>query len=612
MCGIAAIFAYHSGAPNVERDELLAIRDHMAARGPDGIGEWISPNQRVGLGHRRLSIIDLSPTGTQPMLSEDGSLAIVFNGEIYNYRELRAKLEQQGRRFVSQSDTEVLLHLYAHRGEAMLNELRGMFAFALWDKRKNGMFLARDPYGIKPLYFYDDGRTLRAASQVKALLAGGKIDISPDPAGHVGYFLWGHIPEPYTLYRRIRSLPSGAKLWIDQNGDKRQTIYCDIKNILATAEQSNSQSASAGPNLSSEPVSDCLRSALIDTVRHHLVSDVPVGVFLSSGLDSTTLAALAAEEGGTLRTVTLGFEEYKDTFRDETPLAEAVARQYGAVHQTIWVGRDDFQAQREHLFSAMDQPTQDGTNTFFVSLAAKRAGLKVAMSGLGGDELFGGYESFRDIPRAVNILRFAQPFSAFGKLFRVLSLPLIEKRVSKKYAGLFEYGGNYPGAYLLRRGMFMPWELPQLLGEDLARDGWQELQPLLRLQETIDGLRNSHVKISALETCSYMRNQLLRDSDWAGMAHSVEIRVPLVDVHFLRAVAPMLARESPPTKRDVANSPAQPLPDEVVNRAKTGFCIPVAEWLMQEFGSQPIDRGLRGWARHVYRQFPGSCLRETN
>ena len=603
MCGIAAIFAYQSGAPNLERDELLAIRDHMAARGPDGIGEWISPNRRIGLGHRRLSIIDLSPTGAQPMFSEDGSLAIVFNGEIYNYRELRAKLEQEGRRFVSQSDTEVLLHLYADRGEAMLNEVRGMFAFVLWDGRKNGIFLARDPFGIKPLYYSDDGKTVRVASQVKALLAGGHLDTIPEPAGHVGYFLWGHIPEPYTLYRKIRSLPSGAKLWIDQNGDKRQTIYCDIKKILATAEQST---------LNSEPVSDRLRSALVDTVRHHLIADVPVGVFLSSGLDSTTLAALAAEEGGTLRTVTLGFEEYRGTFRDETSLAEAVARQYGAVHQTIWVTRDDFQAQREHLFSSMDQPTQDGTNTFFVSLAAKRAGLKVAMSGLGGDELFGGYESFRDIPRAVNILRFAQPFSAFGKLFRVVSLPLIEKCISTKYAGLFEYGGSYAGAYLLRRGMFMPWELPQLLDEDLAREGWRELQPLLRLEEVVDGLYNSRVKVSALETCCYMRNQLLRDSDWAGMAHSLEIRVPLVDVNFLRAIAPTLTSENPPTKRDVATAPMQPLPDEILNRAKTGFCIPVAEWLMQEFESQPIDRGLRGWARYVYRQFAGACLREMN
>ncbi|MDQ2824362.1 MAG: asparagine synthase (glutamine-hydrolyzing) [Verrucomicrobiota bacterium] len=600
MCGIAAIFAYRDGAPKVERDELLAIRDHMASRGPDGIGEWISEDRRIGLGHRRLSIIDLSPTGAQPMFSEDGSLAIVFNGEIYNYRELRERLERDGRHFISQSDTEVLLHLYADRGEEMLEDVRGMYAFAIWDKKRNGIFMVRDPYGIKPLYYSDNGRTLRVASQVKALLAGGHVDLAPDPAGHVGYFLWGHIPEPYTLYRNIRSLPAGSTMWLDRDGPRAPKDFCNISQILREADESKM----SNPQL--------LRSALVDTVRHHLIADVPVGVFLSSGLDSTTIAALAAEQGGTLRTVTLGFEEYKGTFRDETPLGEKVARQYGTSHQTIWVTRDDFQAEREHLFASMDQPSYDGANTFFVSLAAKRAGLKVAMSGLGGDEMFGGYPSFRDIPRSVNAFRFAQPFSALGKVFRVVTGRLIEKYTSPKYAGIFEYGGSYAGAYLLRRGVFMPWELPKLLDADMVRQGWQELQPLLRLEETVDGLRSSHLKVSVLETCWYMRNQLLRDSDWAGMAHSVEIRVPFVDINLLRTLAPLLAGENPPTKRDVANSPTQRLPDEILQRIKTGFCIPVGEWLLQEFEPQPIDRGLRGWARHVYRQFPGSCLRETS
>src|SRR6266446_2275843 len=194
MCAIAAIFSYGPDAPPADPEELLKIRDAMQRRGPDGAGEWYSPNRRVGLAHRRLSIIDLSPSGAQPMADERGSLVVTFNGEIYNYRELRAGLEQKGYVFRSQSDTEVLLHLYSERGRAMVDELRGMYAFAIWDQRRSGLFLARDPFGIKPLYYSDDGQTFRAASQVKALRAGGAIDSTIEPAGHVGFFLLGSVP----------------------------------------------------------------------------------------------------------------------------------------------------------------------------------------------------------------------------------------------------------------------------------------------------------------------------------------------------------------------------------------------------------------------------------
>lgn len=198
MCGVAAIFAYHYAAPAVDRAELRTIRDHMIARGPDGQGEWFSADNRVALGHRRLSIIDLSDDAAQPMSSADGRRVISFNGEIYNYKQLRKQLEQKGHRFRTRSDTEVLLHLYDEKGENMVNDLRGMFAFALWDADKNALFLARDPYGIKPLYYAEDGWTVRIASQVKAILAGGQVSRDPEPAGIAGFYLLGSVPEPWT------------------------------------------------------------------------------------------------------------------------------------------------------------------------------------------------------------------------------------------------------------------------------------------------------------------------------------------------------------------------------------------------------------------------------
>ena len=219
MCGIAAIFAYAEAAPPVDRDELARMRDQMAARGPDGTGEWISDDRRVGLGHRRLSIIDLSPASDEPLFNADRSLAITFNGEIYNYRELRTALAGRGYPFKSQGDAEVVLAMYETRGiEETVKALRGMYAFAIWDREQQGMLLARDPFGIKPLYYSDNGHTIRLASQVKALRTSSKVDTTPDPAGHVGFFLWGHVPDPFTMYRGIRSLPAGSTMWIDHGG----------------------------------------------------------------------------------------------------------------------------------------------------------------------------------------------------------------------------------------------------------------------------------------------------------------------------------------------------------------------------------------------------------
>src|SRR2546426_1258371 len=465
MCGIAAIFSYRDGRP-VSESELLAIRDRMTSRGPDGAGIWISPDRSAGLAHRRLSILDLSPSGAQPMFDETGAFGISFNGEIYNYRELRAELEKKGFHFRSTTDTEVLLHLYADRGVNMLDCLRGMYAFALWDERKKALLLARDPYGIKPLYYSDNGTVFRAASQVKALLAGGNIDTTANPAGHVGFFLWGHVPDPHTLYRGIRALPAGSFMWVQHGKSPAESVFCSITKIFAGNGDNNGRGS----------VKEIVREALHDSVRRHLIADVPVGVFLSSGVDSTIVAALAAEDGGSLQTVTLGFDEYKGTPNDEAPLAEDVARLYGADHRTVRVARRDFEDSFDNMMWSMDQPTIDGVNSYWVSRAARQAGLKVALSGLGGDELFGGYPSFRQVPRLVKTLKPFESLKPVGRAFPVVSAPLVRHWTSPKYAGLFEYGGSYAGAYLFRGGVFFAWGVPQVLGGGLARGGWEKLE----------------------------------------------------------------------------------------------------------------------------------------
>jgi asparagine synthase (glutamine-hydrolysing) len=597
MCGIAGIFAYGDSAPPVDSQELLKTREAMARRGPDGAGLWISGDQRVGLAHRRLSIIDLSESGAQPMGDAEGALKVVFNGEIYNYRELRRQLENRGHRFLTQSDTEVLLHLYREHGQRLVDYLRGMYAFALWDETEKSLLLARDPFGIKPLYYADDGRSLRFASQVKALLKGGALDTSPEPAGQAGFFLWGYVPEPYTCYQGIRGLEAGSVMTLKYQGSVKIEKFCSISRELAAAEES-----AAGRELDREQVRERLQAALADSVGHHLIADVPVGLFLSAGLDSSTVAALACREGGELNSVTLGFGELKGSDRDETILAAKVAEQLGTNHQTRWISRDEFRDQLRPILEAMDQPSVDGINTYFVAQAAAGAGMKAALSGLGGDELFGGYPSFRDLPRTVRALSWTAAWPRGGRLVRRLAAPVVKRFSSPKYAGLLEYGGTYGGAYLLRRALFMPWELPEVMDQDLAWEGWQKLQPLVRLEETVQGMAGDYLKVAALEMVWYMRNQLLRDSDWAGMAHSLEIRVPLVDIALLRQLAPLLISDRRPSKREMAAAAPKPLPAEVLNRAKTGFYVPVREWLAPTSGRkkpQP-DRGLRGWAQLVY------------
>jgi len=451
------------------------------------------------------------------------------------------------------------------------------------------MLLARDPFGIKPLYYADDGGTVRAASQVKALLRGDKAGRDPDPAGHVGFFLFGYVPEPHTLFRHIRALPAGSTLWIDEKGPGPAKRYFDVAQILGGDGD--------GPGAGAGAPQD-LRAALLDSVQHHLVADVPVGVFLSAGLDSTTLTGLASESGAAdLDTLTLGFEELKATPADEVPLAEEVARLYGTRHNTRWVVGRDFHEELPALLAAMDQPTIDGVNTYFVAREAARSGLKVALSGLGGDEMFAGYDSFRQIPGLVRLFGWPPGLRHVGRALRVVTAPLISRLTSPKYAGLLELGTRYGDAYLLRRGLFMPWELPGLLDADMVRDGWRDLAPLMRLEQGHAGIRGPRRKVAALEMAWYMRNQLLRDADWAGMAHSLEIRVPLVDEVLFRSLAPVLGRAGAPGKRAMARAPKTPLPAAVLNRPKTGFSVPVRQWLG---GGGEDERGLRGWARRVY------------
>lgn len=592
MCGINGIFAWSREAPPVDEGELVRSREWMRSRGPDAAACWISPDRRVGLGHRRLAIIDLSPAGAQPM--HRGALTVIFNGEIYNFRELRAGLEARGQTFQSHSDTEVLLALYAEKGESMLGDLRGMFAFALWDGAKRRMLLARDPYGIKPLYYANHAGTLRVASQVQALIAGGEVDTRFEPAAAAGFFLRGTVPEPFTMYRAIRALPAGSYCYVDESGVHDPVRYFSIAQILRDA-------VDEGRRVTDGERRELVHDAVLDSVRHHMVADVPVGAFLSAGIDSSAIVAFAKESGAAdLQTMTLRFEEYRGRDNDEAPLASLVAQQYGVRHSIRELTLTDFRAELPRIFAAMDQPTVDGLNSYFISKAASELGLKVALSGTGGDELFGGYTSFRDIPRWMPVTSVLSRIPGLGEGVYRLNAALAKRsrHISPKMGEILRHGGSYAGAYLVKRGRFLMSELPGVLGTEIAREGLERLDLLTLLEQTVTpDPGNPYARVAALESSLYLRNQLLRDMDWASMAHSLEVRVPLVDAYLLRRIAPVLVSRKDRGKGILANAPRPPLPPEVRQRRKTGFTLPIREWLKQE---GRVEFGKRSWARKVY------------
>jgi asparagine synthase (glutamine-hydrolysing) len=595
MCGIAGIVNHGDAAQGADTQALARMAARMRPRGPDGEGAWQSPDGRVALAHRRLAIIDLSPAGAQPMVDPATGNVIVFNGEIYNYRDLKRELKAAGHQFRSDSDTEVLLHLYARHGVSMVERLRGMFAFAIWDARAHKLVLARDPLGIKPLYYADDGKTLRFASTVKALLAGGVSD-APSAAGMAGFFLWGHVPEPWTWVEAIRAVPAGSLLTFERGKPvAAPRRYFDLREEILAAEQSAPPSRDA--------VEEAL-AAVQDSVRLHMVADVPVGAFLSAGRDSTLIATLAARHsGGPLRTLTLGFDEYRGTPNDEVPVAERVAALLGTAHATRFVRREDFEAARQEILDAMDQPSIDGVNTWLVARAAAQSGLKVALSGLGGDELFGGYPSFVQVPRLARRMRLAAALPWLGRAFRLVAAPAIGHIANPKWASLAEYGGTLAGAWLLRRALFLPWELPQVMQPQLAREGLAALDVEADLRARIQGIRDPQLAVMALEMSGYMRNQLLRDADWAGMAHSLEIRVPLVDATLLRRWLPIAAHGFPLDRQRLLEAADARVAAVVGARPKSGFSVPVAQWLAGSHDHSRGGKGLRPWAQEVGRTF---------
>lgn len=597
MCGIVAAFTREPFPPRALDGALL----RMAPRGPDGRAVWRDDADGVCLGHRRLAILDLDPRASQPMHSGCGRYVIVFNGEIYNFRDLRCELEARGMQFRTTSDTEVILAMFAEFGEDILPRLHGMFAFVIWDRVTRQAFAARDPYGIKPLYVAKTATGLLMASQVKALLATELVSRKPSPRGQLGYWMLGSVPEPDTWYEAISAVQAGHCLWIQQQRIIRQTCWCDI----GEAWRGNRIATTRVP--STQDVQATVRGAVRASVDRHLVADVPVGVFLSGGIDSGTLAGMMVEAGAKeLIGVTITYAEFEGTAQDEQPAAYAIAQHYGIQHHVRRVTKDEFMSDLPRILDDMDQPTIDGINTWYASKAVREVGLKVVLSGVGGDELFFGYDSFRTLPKLVARWQTLRRVPGAQSAARLAARLLARASSNSRWRHAPDWLRTIPGAWWLRRSTLAPEDLPNCIGA-AARDLIERFDPETWLTRMVGTTPQSPVlALGQIESMTYLRNQLLRDSDWASMAHSVELRTPLVDAKLLRDLSTYLPHmQRYPNKALLANAPARPLPTEIQSRRKTGFGIPVHTWMPKSVPPNAI-RPTMSWMREV-----ASCFSDT-
>ena len=572
MCGIAGIFTPERATTGAD---VAAVRRMMGAqihRGPDG--EGLHQDSHAVLGHRRLSIIDLSDAGRQPMANEGRTVWVTYNGEIYNFVCLREELIRAGHDFHSRTDTEVLVHGYEEWGiEGLLSRLRGMFAFALYDLRaaKPRLVLAKDRFGIKPLYYsYQAGAQIVFASEVRAILESGLVRDERNEEALVRFLQLGSVPIPLTTVKDIQALPAAQYAILSEDGLQLKQ-YWDLSRLFDRSPDL--------PAPTSDETLQATSDLLSEAVNLHLISDVPLGLFLSGGLDSSALVALASRFRETpVTTLSIIFEEQN---YDESPYSKIVAHRYGTNHHEVLIGKKDFMDGLPRIFAAMDQPTVDGVNTFLVSKAAKETGLRVVLSGLGGDEVFLGYSHFRMARSLETAWRL---YGALPPGWRKACVSLATQAgvlAGKPRIEKLSYleDGSHESMYLLFRALFSPEQIGDLLGTREAEASSRSFS----FGSAIGSGSGSLVgALNGLEFQHYLQNQLLKDTDAMSMAHSIETRVPYLDHKLVEHVVSLPTRlklHGQVNKPMLVSAVGNGLPREVWERRKMGFTFPFDDWL---------------------------------
>ena len=558
MCGIVGFFSR-----TVDRAEFSSALKVIAHRGPDDEGIFAIKDNFL-FGHRRLAIIDLSPKGHQPMHSNDGNYTIIYNGEVYNFKEEREILIAKGYTFNSHTDTEVILNQYIEYGIDFLLRLRGMFGLAIYDKKQNKVIVARDRMGIKPIYYYHDHNTFAFASELKSLKEFKAVNTEKNPQAISAFLQMGSLPFPLTLNKHIHYLEPGSYLEWKGNNEVKKAQYF---NIEANKRQGLVYAAEVKK----------LRFLLQEAVSIRTMSDVPFGAFLSGGIDSSVVVALMKLSGvEDLKTFSISFDDKKYS---ESYFAALVAKKFKTDHHTFIVQPSDVKKEFHNIVALMDSPTVDGINTYFVSKFTRDAGIVMAMSGLGGDELFGGYDTFERLPQLVSAKRKTRlvPNALLNQ-----TAHLLKKDKYKKLAQhLTSSSNDYASAYLALRGLLTAKTAAEIMTVDATFNCAEYLEKLL----SEFAYKDEADITSYFEARVYMHNQLLRDTDIMSMAHSLEARVPLIDqklVEFAYSLPPEFRKG----KRMLIDAMVNELPPEVYNRPKQGFLFPFPEWMKKEVKSE--------------------------
>lgn len=549
MCRIAGIISQKLNTKEIE-EGIQRMCNIMHKGGPDGYNYLLLPNFNLSFGHRRLSLIDLSENGKQPMPYQN-ELWITFNGEIYNYLELKADLISKGFGFNSETDTEVILAGYQVYGVSFFKQLKGMFAFALLDQKKKQTFLVRDELGIKPLYYSLKDNELYFASEVKAFTAFDKHWKS-NTDWPIYFLSFGFIPEPYTTLEGVQNLPKGHFLtWNHQNQN------CTIQKFAGDYPLQK--------KVELQIAQEEIKTKLDQSVKRHLIADAPIGVFLSGGIDSSLLSLIASEQTKqVINTVSINFNEPEFS---EQEYQDIIAKQINSKHISYTVSAKDFEENIEQIFSDMDQPSNDGVNSWFVNKVAKENGLKAVLSGIGADELFGGYPSFKRY-QLIKQLKKAPRFLL--KMMKHLPSDKINRISFLAYQ-------NPIGEYLFLRGFYTPNVVSKLL--NVPEKKIEELLANYPLDKEIEQLSNED-RVSWFETNVYMQNQLLKDTDYMSMAHGVEVRVPFLDQDLVAETLalPKNARFNGQPKSLLIKAYQKILPEAIWNRPKKGFTFPFQQW----------------------------------
>jgi asparagine synthase (glutamine-hydrolysing) len=578
MCGIAGISLRSPGPQLVDAANKMV--QALAHRGPDSCG--VQDLGACALANTRLAIVDLSERGLQPMCNEDGTVWITYNGECYNAAEHRRNLLSRGHIFRSHTDTEVILHLYEDMGEACVSKLRGMFAFAIWDARTSKLVLGRDRLGIKPLYYFLSDAGILFASEIKALLATGLVPRKLEPMGVQALLQLGHIPPPWTAIRGVKPLPPGA-VGVWQNGLFSTTTYWDLPS-------SNRQSAPKSQSEAAEALNEILR----DAIQVQLMSDVPIALFLSGGIDSAAVGALTrSASAGQLRALTITFEE--EDF-DESDASKSTARLLGIPHEIIPMSVTKMIDSIDHAIWAMDQPTVDGLNSYWIARAAAEAGFKVALSGQGGDELFGGYDS------ALWFERFFDVASGLRLFPRSLGSAILDHRRLpfrwRKLSYLFGADEPFVAAQAAVRTLFLESDISKLLPRSLvSHERGPDATGLITEWARRTEHQESRERIAYLDFPLHLESRLLRDSDLMSMAHSIELRPVLLDHKIVEFVMQLPMHLRAQKKRLFLDATRNCMPDELysklLDRPKRTFTFPFARW---------IGEGLRSTIDDVFQQ----------